>query len=289
MFIVDFPQFHAWLNGRSRSFWLCLGFALVLCAGWLDYVTGDEINVTIFYLVPIGITAWYAGRRSGSVLAVVSAAIWYLADRLAGHQFSKPHIAAWDTLVSFTFFLLANLAIARLRVHMERERSMAREDFLTGLPNRRGFYELARRELDRCCRHLLPLTVAYIDCDRFKTVNDQWGHQAGDELLILIGQTLKSSLRSTDVAARMGGDEFAVLFPDLKPRHAEEALRGLLEKLRQAVEHKPWDVDFSVGAISLSRVNQDIEEIITRADALMYRAKREDRTSREPRILSGIT
>src|SRR5262245_12151407 len=102
------PKWHVWFSARSKVFWLLTGLSILVAAGWLDCVTGAEINVTIFYLVPIGMVTWYAGKWYGLALSIIGAGVWYAADLLGGHRFSHPHIAAWDTLVSLGFFLLAN-------------------------------------------------------------------------------------------------------------------------------------------------------------------------------------
>jgi len=126
---------------------------------------------------------------------------------------------------------VVGLLIATLRRSLTRERELSRTDPLTALSNSRAFYEEARRLLALCRRQHRPITVAYIDVDNFKAVNDRLGHQAGDELLKGIALQVRASIRPSDLSARLGGDEFAILLPELSQRDA-----GLtLERLRASL------------------------------------------------------
>jgi diguanylate cyclase (GGDEF)-like protein len=104
-----------------------------------------------------------------------------------------------------------------LRSAMEREKEAARTDSLTGAMNSRAFGELATAELHRARRYERPFTIAYVDIDDFKAVNDRFGHSSGDTLLRLVAETMKHNSRAVDVIARVGGDEFVILFPETGP------------------------------------------------------------------------
>jgi diguanylate cyclase (GGDEF)-like protein len=121
---------------------------------------------------------------------------------------------------------LVTVLASRLRRALDRERTLARTDFLTGIANRTAFHEMVGREIERQRRYRRPFGLAYIDCDNFKAVNDSLGHHAGDDLLRSIGAVLGAGLRRTDVVARLGGDEFAVGW------QREDAAASLLTQLK---------------------------------------------------------
>ncbi len=196
------------------------------------------------------------------------------------------------SLVLDAYLLLAGLmvganVVAALRRQLRREALAAREDALTGLLNRKGFLHDAGRELRRSVRYGTPLTLACIDLDHFKAVNDDLGHLAGDALLRAVGRTLRVRAREHDVVARLGGDEFALLLPCLEPGEAAEVLWDLRTRLLGAMDEERWPVTFSIGAVSGVPESSDLEALVEAADALMYRVKHggKDGVSVEP--LSG--
>ncbi|MBI3894496.1 MAG: GGDEF domain-containing protein [Acidobacteria bacterium] len=143
---------------------------------------------------------------------------------------------------------------------------------MTGLPNRRAFFEIAERESRRTRRHRYSVTVAYIDLDNFKSVNDSYGHIVGDELLKVVARTLRENMRETDLAARLGGDEFAVLLPDTNLDGAKKCLESLRSRLLKTMSEHKWPVTFSIGSITFSRF-VSVDEMVRRADSLMYAVK----------------
>ena len=143
--------------------------------------------------------------------------------------------------------------------------SLARTDELTGLWNRRGWEELLQREFARSVRESTNLCVALLDIDSFKLFNDGNGHQAGDELLRRVAEAWRACLRSTDVLARHGGDEFAVAFPAWP---VEKALK-VVERLRLCV---PSGQTCSAGLVSWDGV-ESAEALLARADEALYAAK----------------
>jgi diguanylate cyclase (GGDEF)-like protein/PAS domain S-box-containing protein len=152
---------------------------------------------------------------------------------------------------------------------LDRERAMARTDPLTGLPNRRAWDEELRRELARAKRHGYSLTIAVVDLDRFKDYNDAHGHLAGDALLRDAGGAWRLAIRVTDFVARVGGEEFGVLFPECPPGNATE----VLERLRAAT---PLGQSCSAGIAVWNSV-ESVEELMERVDAALYEAKRQGR------------
>jgi diguanylate cyclase (GGDEF)-like protein len=247
--------------------------ALIALLAYIDWWTGEEIALSIFYLVPVALASWFVADATawGIVLAAGAGMLW--ADLATGHAASHPAIPYWNALVRTGFFAFAHVTVSRIRAANRREALAARSDPLTGLPNRRAFDERLVLERDRSRRFGRPFALALIDLDGFKAVNDDAGHEAGDRLLREVATALSSCLRDVDVVARVGGDEFAVLLPETN--EAETSL--ILERVRIAVEAAPrgreWRVSLSAGAVVFAIAPHEVSAALRLADALMYEAK----------------
>lgn len=163
--------------------------------------------------------------------------------------------------------------VIALRSAVEREQELARTDSLTGLTNRRAFCEMSSGEINRAQRYQRPFTVAYVDIDNFKTVNDRFGHSTGDTLLRVVAHTMKSHSRAVDVIARLGGDEFAILLPETGPDPGRAVSRKLHERLVDAMRQHEWPVTFSIGVVTFIRPPATVDQMIGLVDGLMYAAK----------------
>ncbi len=187
------------------------------------------------------------------------------------------------------------------RRHLEREmRRMAGEDELTTRPNRRGFEERLHRELALATRHHAPGSLLMIDLDRFKAINDQHGHAAGDELLRAVGSGIKGRLRDTDALGRLGGDEFVAYLPHTDGAAARRVAEQLLEVIRDASTAlgDGMHTTASVGVAFDSTSSDDEDALLKSADRAMYVAKRAGgnrastdkpptRSRRQPRASDG--
>jgi diguanylate cyclase (GGDEF)-like protein len=144
---------------------------------------------------------------------------------------------------------------------------------LTKVYNSRAFYELAKQELNRSRRYRHPLTLAYFDLDNFKTVNDSFGHQIGDQLLAAVGEVIRQSIRASDIAARMGGDEFVLLLVESNSEAARQLIARIQTNLLATMRENGWPVTFSIGMVCWHRPLKQLEELIKAADHLMYEVK----------------
>ena len=257
---------------QALSVWITgvLGVAVIGC---IDYFSGAELRVFPLYYAPISLVAWYRGRSAAVIVAALCAVSWLSSNLLAGLRFSHAGILVANSLMQAASFTIVGLLIATLRAALRRERGLSRIDPLTSLLNTRAFNEEASRILALCRRKGRPVTVAYIDLDNFKAVNDTLGHQAGDDTLRSVGALLRASLRPSDLAARFGGDEFAVLLPDVGPHDAGAILERLRSSLADAVASTSCPVTSSIGAVTSLTVPEKVEDMIQQADSRMYAAK----------------
>jgi diguanylate cyclase (GGDEF)-like protein len=257
----------------SKTAVVILGLLLVVLMGAADYLSGPEFSFSIFYLFPIYLVSWYAGRQPGIAVSIACGLAWYLADHLNGHVYSAPLIPYWNTSVRLGFFLISTYLISELRLRLTFEADLAMTDPLTKIANRRGFYRAVEIELVRLSRISRPLTVAYVDIDHFKAINDRLGHHIGDELLRTVAGSIQSQVRKLDTAGRLGGDEFILLLPETGHEAANELLSRLKTLLTHEMRLRDWPVTFSIGAATYLDPPESIDEMLRQADRLLYAAK----------------
>ena len=250
--------------------------ALIAGFGIVDYLTGPELAFSIFYLLPIMLVAWWVDRRTAVFISIAGATAWLLADVLSRTWYvppPSPWIPYWNAVVRLGFFLIITYIFSELRQSTDREAEWARTDYLTQVANSRSFYEQAGAEFSRARRFNRPLTIAYLDIDNFKYINDELGHEAGDLLLKNVAETIRSSIRIIDRPARVGGDEFVVLFPETGPDSVKSVIDRIQNGLRNSVQGNRWPVTFSMGVLTCVKIPDSVETMVARADRLMYSVK----------------
>ncbi|MET0052211.1 MAG: sensor domain-containing diguanylate cyclase, partial [Candidatus Thiodiazotropha sp.] len=153
---------------------------------------------------------------------------------------------------------------------------LAKYDQLTNFYNRRSFLEECEHQLSIAHRYARPLTLIMLDLDWFKSINDQFGHHAGDDALIHFAEICRGIYRTTDIVGRIGGEEFAILSPETEPHNAIE----MIKRFKKMLSTEPLNKDgkhitltFSAGLVSLSQQDTTVEKLFKRADELLYRAK----------------
>jgi diguanylate cyclase (GGDEF)-like protein len=265
--------FEAYLTGRSKTSLTILGILTVFLVGAVDYLTGPEISFSIFYLLPIFVVAWYTRKDLGIGIALLSAIVWLTADLIGGHVYSHSVIGYWNAAVRLGIFLVVALLVSKIRETLEEERELARKDGLTNAANVRFFYEILEAERRRAERYNRPFTVAYLDIDNFKVVNDRHGHRAGDELLLTVVNSIRGNIRSTDAVGRLGGDEFALLLPETDAGSARVVVHKVRDSLLETVRKKEYPVTFSIGVMTYVKPPASINEILHETDKLMYSVK----------------
>lgn len=208
-------------------------------------------------------TAHFFSRRTSVTLAGVISASFGVALALNGLPGGLPDWLLVSAAVFATGVILGDLG--------ESLRRQADTDYLTGLLNRNGFLAAATRERAVADRSGQPLTLAVLDLDGFKKINDRDGHAAGDRLLATLGRDWRSSLRSSDILARHGGDEFVLLMPCTAPSGAE----AVLARMRTRQDAVCWSC-----GVSEWLGGESLDAALARADRHLYRAKAKQRVER---------
>lgn len=256
---------------------------LVAAIGILDFATGFEVQLSILYLIPVSMIAWHRGWGPARIIAVVAMLVWLSADQWAGNSYSNLAVLFWNTAVRGGFFMLFGLVLAHLRQASDEEQRLARTDSLTGVANSRSFLETTAHEVRRQRRYGKPLSIAFLDCDNFKEVNDRFGHAVGDELLQNIASCMYGCVRSVDTVARLGGDEFAILLPETDAHAADIVCDKVRDALRLSVAR--YGVTFSIGVVTYYLPPVDVEDMLHNADQAMYEAKKTGKNASSHRII----
>jgi len=265
-------------SSNEQSWFQALLVALAAVAGiafigGVDYLTGVEYRIFAFYYLPLSLAAWHLGRVGALTAAALCAVSWLASNYLGGLRYSGPTVWVVNFSMQSASFVLVGILVATVRRAFLRAHRLSQTDSMTGLLNSRAFSDETARTLALAHRYHRPVTLAYVDLDNFKTVNDTLGHHAGDALLRATADLLRDSIRAGDIAARMGGDEFVVLLPETGPEGARILVERLRASLATVLGRAPLAVTASVGAVCSLEPPATAEELIRQADATMYSAK----------------
>lgn len=256
----------------------------VALIGWADHASGPHVAFSLFYLVPVTVGAFWFGRATGLLAALAASAAWFAADFDFREQ-SYFWIAMWNSFTRLGVFVSIGWLTAtvrsdrdRLKELLAREGELARTDALTGLSNSRALLEAIERELARVRRtDTAPCAVVYLDLDNFKQVNDRFGHGEGDRLLARVGQVLHATVRATDIAARVGGDEFVVLLWNVELSHATQTTERIIadvNALGSAYPGSGLGVSAGLAYFAHPPADADASSLLRQADAALYEGKR---------------
>jgi diguanylate cyclase (GGDEF)-like protein len=271
--LIGFERFIARLSVAGR---VAFGLLVVTALGAVDWMTGTEVSFSIFYLAPVVFVTWFVGRKAGLAFAALCAALWGILDVAGGTSYTSAWIPFWNSIMRFGFFVITLLLVEGLKEAHAREWRLARRDPLTEVFNSREFDAMVAREIERTRHTGRPFALAYIDLDRFKSVNDSFGHAAGDELLRSVAAELTRSVRAMDAVARLGGDEFGVLLPDCGLDQAATTLERVLPAVWRAIQSVPGlppGVGMTTGAVVFEEAPAVGLDAIGIADRLMYEGK----------------
>jgi diguanylate cyclase (GGDEF)-like protein len=263
----------------SRRGLALLGPLGVVLIAYALITTPGPTDAAVLYALPVFWTTFFFGRRGAiAILACVAVAH---AIALLAMPAADAYPGRWlDVMVSGCGVSLVVLVLERRNeVLVTRLAEEARTDPLTGLLNRRGFDEHAVREFAHSGRDGSPIALAMLDIDHFKRVNDEWGHLVGDRVLAHLARILASESRGIDVAARLGGEEFAVLMPGGDTTGARAFVERVRVRLQAEASPDLPAVRVSAGVVATSEP-LDLQVMLACVDRALYAAKRggRDRT-----------
>jgi diguanylate cyclase (GGDEF)-like protein len=227
-----------------------------------------------FYVLPAFYIGYFFGPR-GLVASLALLAGLYAGVLSALDLSTEEAVTRWVVTASVVCFTAVALHMLRRRIDrlVDQLRETARTDSLTMLLNRRGFDERFGLELERARRTATPVALLVADLDRFKTLNDRFGHAAGDEALTRVGRTLVLGCRSIDTVARVGGEEFAILLPATGHQGGLELAERLRADVARGQDEGGRPLTVSVGVVEYPSDGETPEDLMRAADQAMYRAK----------------
>ena len=266
---------------ENRAARITLACFTLVAIGYVDF--RESASFVFFYFLIVILSAYYIGGSASTAITMVVSIVRFLTSHreILTLDFSSQNLVvhAWDFTNILLTYMTINFLINRQNEILEIVKTSARIDVMTGLPNRRAFQERVSEWFAYTRRHKTSMSLAYIDVDGFKKVNDTRGHQYGDDLLRLIGKTILTCLRQEDHVSRLGGDEFAVL--SLNPKN----IIASTERIKQALDMacNQFGVSFSVGVITYISTNDNItineQDLVRMADNLMYEVKKSTKNS----------
>ena len=245
-------------------------FLLPLCSCLIGTQLNQPTVAVALSLPQIAAASWILGVPGAISTTIVSILGWYVLPLMGRMplEYVDHNSAILGTIISLAYGLLVN----GLHSTIERAHLAAGTDSLTGLLNRNGFVDRINNELNRGARMGGILAIGFIDCDHFKKFNDTNGHLSGDDLLIATARRLRQSVRSYDGVARFGGDEFALLFPEIDPEKIEIIIRRIHDQLQSMVKDANWPISFSMGVVVFKH-RLPAEVMLRKADEAMYEVK----------------
>jgi diguanylate cyclase (GGDEF)-like protein len=251
-----------------------LAFLLVLTIGSIDFSAGyNSISIALLYLFPILLITWFEGCILAALISIFSAITWSVADLASGHVYSHVAIPIWNAAMVLGMFSIVAYSFATMKRLLIKEREYAHLDDLTSAANAAYFYEQGQLEIKRSVRYKRPLTLVRLDINDYKRLSRTLGQSAGETILRAVAETMKRTLRSTDIISRLSDDQFALLMPETQTEDAEIAIHKVQKHLSDIVKQNGWPVTFNIGAISCNIPACSVDKLIKMAEDLMPAAK----------------
>ncbi len=244
---------------------------VILLIGIPDYLLGGRNSLALLYVLPIGVVAWYVGRRWAWLLALISLTPTLLAAVQTGRLQQQPVLLIWQGVQHLGFLWLIIWLLDGLRRQSARATALVRLDELTGLFNRHAFLEQLQYRLDLAARTGRPITLISIGLNDPQAAG-RWRRQAArTQALAPIAQALKNSIRRTDLIARTADDEFTLLMDGASSGSAEY----LIARFRRAIDEAGVTLTCSMGCVTFQMPPADAESALIAAERLMQRVRRE--------------
>ncbi len=275
------------LDKRPDRFVWRMSFSAMLAIAGVAVTIGNITYLEPFFLLPIVVVSWYGSKKAGVLLAFFSTVTVVVSRQLINAVGLSMEPIIYDGVSHIVAYTILAILITNFRSVHRVEVVAADTDSLTNLLNPRGFYAELANELLRSIRYNRIFSLAYIDIDNFKSINDSLGHSVGDALLKDVANCLKSSLRATDTIARLGGDEYACLLPETEAEAAKKIFLKVRQVLTNSMQSHDWPVSFSAGMVTFEALPGDIKEAIAIADDLMYSVKKNKKDNTAYEIWHG--
>lgn len=248
---------------------ICFGLGLLFGLVLFDAVVGFPTGLRMAYVLPLWAATQRGGRHAGGAIILITTILLASIDSSLGRNKGLLPNFAIQTAVMYGLMLIFD----RVETGLRSATTMATRDALTGLYNRYELDKRGRAAIDRSTVLPQTLSLAMVDCDRFKELNDQFGHAFGDEVLRLLGKSLRRSLPNDTIIGRAGGDEFIVILPNHNRFEAVTAMEIALDRFMSHTEiiGKSWG--FSYGVAVVGENGSEYEKLLLAADTDMYRRK----------------
>ncbi|WP_373034123.1 GGDEF domain-containing protein [Sulfurovum sp.] len=268
---------------KAAQLLLLISFATFTSA--LIFVTQNEFRIIWFYLLILG-AYMLKDSKSGIFYTVATVGIILAANFFVDLQLSQKAINAsiLGLMIGSFLSLIYTNKITDYENSLKEQNStlsiLASTDYLTGIMNRRLFNEISKHYFQTAQRDNLNLTLLLLDLDHFKSINDSYGHQSGDQVLIHFVKIIEKTIRKSDIFARIGGEEFAILLSQTDYDTAydfAEKIRTEIENMTVQYEGKEISVTTSIGISKNSKTDNSFDDMFTRADQAMYQAKKAGR------------
>jgi len=258
-------------GGQPRLWGGLAGLVLLGSLGGAMLVVEEPAVLAILLVLPVLAVAWFSGVWPARLTAVLAALLYGVAESAAGGGLVGSSARALMVLIVLA---VVARALPGLRHASQAEREQALTDPLTNLGNRRFFRELAAVEVNRSRRYGRPVSLVCLDLDGFRAVNDGLGHVEGDALLVLVAGLFTGTLRTSDVVARIAGDEFAIMLPETGLEGSRVVVEKLRSRLSEATVGSGGVLTFSAAIVSFEDGPVSVEAMLRQADQGMIEAKR---------------
>jgi len=260
-------------DASCRAQWAAGSISTAIGIVALHHLSGSHPAFFILLLLPTLMATLRLGLVPGLAIAIFGAGLMLWSDlRMAST--ASPLMLIFNAGLRLSVFVLITWGAWKIVDLSRMLHALSHTDSLTQLGNHRAFMSRGEEEIQRARRGALPLTVLFIDLDNFKSVNDTYGHDAGDALLKKVAKVLGARLRHSDFAARLGGDEFGVILYATEGSGAHVVAEQIHGDLRASFKISGHPVSASIGAVTFREAPERFDEALKQADALMYEVKR---------------
>lgn len=237
----------------------------------LDMVTDPDVRLHMLYIFPLSLISIHCADRRLLTLAFL---LTVVLQSIAVVRLSLHGIAlSTELLVALASSSLTVVLSRGLRSHLLETAKLAARDVLTGLRNRRGIDDSIDMEIARQRRYGGHFSLAVIDLDNFKQLNDAQGRQRGDKALRVLTAVLSEQTRQSDAVGRLGGDQFAIVMPNMNAEDCDSLCQKLIDDIAHRMSQAGFPLTASIGFASFSQAPSSSEEALLKADKAMYKAK----------------